>query len=123
AVLIESLDQATRGPADLQIVHKTVQDRLRSFNERMKVDLVLATDARGRVIARVGVDATVYKDGVEGYPLVADAMRGLRGDDTWSVGGKLYRVAASPVIQRDRYAGTVVIGQEAQSDLAESMKG
>ena len=122
AVLVESLDQATRGPADLALVHKTVQDRLRYFNDSMKVDLVLATDARGRVIARVGTDATVYKDGIEGYPLVADALRGLRGDDTWSMGGKLFRVAASPVLLRDRYVGTVVIGQEATSELAESMK-
>jgi HAMP domain-containing protein len=122
AVLVESLDQATRGPTDLALVHKTVQERLRYFNERMKVDLVSATDARGRVIARVGVDADVYRDSIEGYPLVADALRGLRGDDTWSIGGKLYRVAASPVILRDRYVGTVVIGQEATAELAESMK-
>jgi hypothetical protein len=122
AVLVESLDQATRGPTDLGLVHKTVQDRLKYFNERMKVDLVAATDARGRVIARVGVDGAVYKDSIEGYPLVADALRGLRGDDTWSIGDKLYRVAASPVILRDRYVGTVVIGQEATAELAESMK-
>ncbi len=122
AVLAESLDQATRGPADLQLVHKTVQDRLRSFNEQMKVDLLLSTDARGRVIARVGVDAAIYKDGIEGYSVIADALRGLRGDDTWSIAGKLYRVAASPVILRDRYVGAVVIGQEATTELAESMK-
>ncbi len=125
AVLAESLDQATRGPADLQLVHKTVQDRLRSFAEQMeqmKVDLLLSTDARGRVIARVGVDATVYKDGIEGYPLMVDALRGLRGDDTWSIAGKLYRVAASPVVLHDRYVGAVVIGQEVTNELAESMK-
>ncbi len=122
AVLGESLDQATKGPSDLALVHKTVQDRLHYFNESMKVDLVLATDAKGRVIARVGVEATVYKDNIDGYPVVGDALRGLRGDDTWSIGGKLFRVAASPVILRDRYVGSVVIGQEATAELAESMK-
>lgn len=122
AVLVEALDQATRGPADLTLVHKTVKDRLRFFNERMKVDLVLATDARGRVIARAGVDDGVYKDGVEGLPLVADALRGYRGDDTWSLDGKLYRVAASPVIARDRYVGSLVVGQEVGKELAQSMK-
>src|SRR6478752_390342 len=63
AVLVESLEQATKGPADLGLVHKTVQERLRYFNDKMKVDLVWATDARGRVIARAGLDEQVYKDG------------------------------------------------------------
>jgi hypothetical protein len=122
AVLVESLEQATKGPADLGLVHRTVQERLKYFNDKMKVDLVMATDARGRVIARVGLDESVYKDGVEGYPLVADALRGYRGDDTWSQGGKLYRVAASPVIRGDRYVGALVVGQEAAGELAQSMK-
>jgi hypothetical protein len=122
AVLVEALEQATKGPADLGLVHKTVQERLRYFNDKMKVDLVWATDARGRVIARAGLDEQAYKDGVEGFPLVADALRGLRGDDTWSLGGKLYRVAASPVIARDHYAGALVVGQEVAGELAQSMK-
>lgn len=122
AVLVEALEQATKGPADLGLVHKTVQERLRYFNDKMKVDLVWATDARGRVIARAGLDEQVYKDGIEGFPLVADALRGYRGDDTWSLGGKLYRVAASPVIARDHYAGSLVVGQEVAGELAQSMK-
>jgi hypothetical protein len=122
AVLIEALEQATKGPADLGLVHKTVQERLRYFNEQLKVDLMMATDARGRVIARAGLDENVYRDGVEGFPLVADALRGYRGDDTWSLGGKLYRVAASPVIARDRYAGALIVGQEVAGELAASMK-
>jgi hypothetical protein len=122
AVLVEALEQATKGPADLGLVHRTVQERLKYFNDKMKVDLVMATDAHGRVIARAGLDESVYKDGVEGYPLVGDALRGFRGDDTWSLGGKLYRVAASPVIRGDRYVGALVVGQEAASELAQSMK-
>jgi hypothetical protein len=122
AVLVEALEQATKGPADLGLVHKTVQERLRYFNDKMKVDLVWATDARGRVIARAGLDDHVYKDGIEGFPLVADALRGFRGDDAWSIGGKLYRVAASPVIARDHYAGSLIVGQEVAGELAQSMK-
>jgi hypothetical protein len=99
-----------------------VQERLRGFNDKIRVDLIVATDGKGRVIARVGADEGVYKDGLEGYPLVADALRGYRGDDTWSEGGKLFRVAASPVIARDRYAGALVIGQEVGAQLAQSMK-
>jgi hypothetical protein len=122
AVLVEALEQATRGPADLGLVHKTVQERLRYFNDKMKVDLVIACDAKGRVIARAGLDEAVYKDGVEGFPLISDALRGLRGDDTWSLDGKLYRVAASPVIARERYAGALVVGQEVGGELAQSMR-
>lgn len=122
AVLIESLEQATDGPADLGRVHRTAQDRIKYFNDKMKVDLVMATDARGRVIARAGLDESVYEDGVEGYPIVADALRGYRGDDTWSQGGKLYRVAASPVSRGDRHVGALIIAQEAASELAQSMK-
>jgi Double sensory domain of two-component sensor kinase len=123
AVLVNGLVEATKGPADLGILHKTVQERLRAFAEKSKVDLVLATDAKGRVVARAGVDDGVYKDFVEGFPLVADALRGLRGDDTWSLDGKLYRVAASPVIATapGKYAGTLVMGQEVGPALAQSL--
>jgi hypothetical protein len=122
AILMESLEEATRGPVDIGLIHKTVQERLGHFNDKMHVDLVLATDGKGRVIARAGLDEGIYRDDVDGIPLVADGLRGLRGDDTWSVGGRLYRVAASPVIARDRYVGVLVIGQEVTSELAQTMK-
>ena len=123
AVLLNALVEATKGPADLGILHKTVQERLRVFAEKSKVDLVLATDAKGRVIARAGLDEGVYKDFVDGLPLVGDALRGLRGDDTWSLEGKLYRVAASPVIAtgQGKYAGALVMGQEVGPELARSL--
>jgi hypothetical protein len=122
AVLVDALEQATHGATDLTIIHKTVQERLRVFAEKTRVDLLIATDGRGRVIARAGADEAVYKDGVEGLPLVADALRGLRGDDTWSLDGKLYRVAASPVIGPGRYAGVLVMGQEVGAELAQSLR-
>lgn len=123
AVLAESLEQASKGAADPQLVHKTVQERLRYFSETMRnVDLVLAVDAKGRAVARAGVDEAAYRDGVEGVPLIADALRGLRGDDTWSLEGRLYRVSASPVIARDRYVGALVVGQHVGPELAQSMK-
>jgi hypothetical protein len=125
AVLVNGLQEATKGPADLAMVHKTVQERLRAFAEKAKVDVVMATDAKGRVIARAGLDEGVYKDFVEGLPLVSDALRGLRGDDTWSLDGKLYRVAASPVISFSngpgRYVGSLVMGQEVGAALAQSL--
>jgi hypothetical protein len=124
AVIVTALEQASapRGPADLTIVHRTVQDELRHLNERLKVEMLMATDAKGRVIARAGVEEGEYKDFVDGLPLVADALRGLRGDDSWSIGGKLYRVAASPVIAKDKYVGALVIGQEVNTELALQLK-
>jgi hypothetical protein len=122
AVIVESLSEASRGPADLVIVHRTVQDRLRHFGGQLHADLALATDAKGRVIARLGPDEAAWKDGVEGLPLVADALRGLRGDDTWAIDGRVYRVVATPVMTRDRYVGALVVGQELGSQLAQSMK-
>jgi hypothetical protein len=121
AVLVNGLQEATKGPADLAMVHKTVQERLRAFAEKAKVDVVMATDGKGRVIARAGLDEGVYKDFVEGLPLVSDALRGLRGDDTWSLDGKLYRVAASPVIAPGKYVGCLVMGQEVGAALAQSL--
>jgi hypothetical protein len=121
AVLVNALAEATKGPADLGILHKTVQERLRVFAEKAKVDVVLAVDAKGRVIARAGLEDGVYKDFVDGLPLVGDALRGLRGDDTWSLDGKLYRVAASPVIAPNKYVGALVMGQEVGPPLAQSL--
>jgi hypothetical protein len=122
AVLVESLSEASRGPADLVIVHRTVQDRLKHFGGQLHAELALATDAKGRVIARLGPDDAVWKDGVEGLPLVADALRGLRGDDTWAVDGRVYRVVATPVMTKERYVGALVIGQELGGQLVQSMK-
>jgi hypothetical protein len=121
AVLVNGLQEATKGPADLAMVHKTVQERLRAFAEKAKVDIVLACDGKGRVIARSGLDEGIYKDSVEGLPLIGDALRGLRGDDTWSLDGKLYRVAASPVIGPGKYVGALVMGQEVGPALAQSL--
>ncbi len=97
AVLVESLEQATKGPADLGLVHKTVQERLRYFNDKMKVDLVWATDARGRVIARAGLDDQVYRDGVEGFP----ARRGCAA----RLSRRRHLVARRQALPRRRFAG------------------
>src|SRR5262245_10943397 len=53
AQLVESLDQASRG-GNLELLHRTIQDRLRGFNAQWKAHRVIAVDLRGRVIARAG---------------------------------------------------------------------
>ena len=68
---------------------------------------LLATDARGRVLARIGQDEAVYRDALDGWPLVSDALRGYRLGDLWLWQGTLYRVAAAPgnAAARDPFVG------------------
>ncbi len=122
AVLLEAVSEANRGPADLGILHKTVQERLRAFASKAGADLALATDARGRVLGRVGVDEATYKDAIDGLPIVAAALRGLRSDDTYVTDGRLYRLVASPVVSGGgKYIGVLVLGQEIGAQLAQSL--
>src|SRR5262249_36529268 len=53
----------------------------------------------GRVIAQVGYEAaTAFEDfELGGYPAVYDALHGYLRDDTWVLGGRVYRVVARPV--------------------------
>jgi hypothetical protein len=118
AQLYEALDQATRGGANLDLVHKTAQARLRYFNQEWKTDQLIAVDGKGRVVARTGIDENVWKDDISGEPVVAEALRGYRLDDTWDVSNKIYRVTASPVIAHDKYVGALLVVQEIGSDLA-----
>ncbi len=118
AQLYEALDQATRGGGNLDLVHKSAQARLRYFNQEWKTDGVIAVDGHGKVLARTGLDEAAWKDDLSGWPVVAEALRGYRLDDTWDLGGKLYRVTASPVIARDRYVGALLVVQEMGTDLA-----
>jgi hypothetical protein len=85
-----------------------------------KPDFVIATDRHGRVVARNGLDDKTYGDSLAGYYAVDDALDGYLRDDVWFLGGRLYRVAISPVIERRAgvYAGTVVLGHEFDGALA-----
>ena len=87
-------------------------------------DFALLIDRRGRVLARAGLDEESFGDTMAGRPLVDDALAGLLRDDLWYVGGRLYRVAASPVVHRDApasYVGAVVIGSAISKQLAEDV--
>jgi hypothetical protein len=122
AQLVEALDQSSRSVdlkvSGIDLVHKSAQARLRSFNGDLKTDAIIAVDARGRVLARTGLEEAVWRDEIAGYPVVAEALRGYRLDDTWDTGEKLYRVTAAPVVARDRYVGCLVVLQEIGADLA-----
>jgi hypothetical protein len=123
-VLAGALDEASRGGTDKGL-HQTALERLRVFNSQLKMAFLVALDAHGRVLARVTEngegDAQAWGDSMAGFPVIADALRGYRGEDAVAIGGKLYRLAASPVIKHDRYAGALVIGMAAGDDLAKRM--
>lgn len=125
AVLQSGLDEMGRGQSELEILHQTAQGRLRELTRGVGAAFVLVADAKGRVLARVGQDEAVYRDALDGWPVLAEALRGYRLDDLWLTQGTLYRVAGSPIISaaRDRYVGAVVIGQVIGNDLAQSLRG
>jgi hypothetical protein len=76
---------------------------LLTINEKtpadFKEDALFAVDREGRVVAQVGFDAAnAFEDfEIGGYPAVFDALHGYLRDDTWILGGKMYRVVARPV--------------------------
>jgi len=74
-----------------------------AVNEKMHAefrnDATFAVDRDGRVVAQVGFDQATTFDDFElgGYAAVYDALHGYLRDDTWVMGGKIYRVVARPV--------------------------
>lgn len=122
AVLGEALAEAPRGGANLALVHQTVVERLRQFNQDWRASLVLAVDREGRVLARTGLDEDTWSDDLSGSPLVREALHGYMLDDLWHAGDKLLRMSAAPVIVRDEYVGALLIGAEMGSELAASLR-
>lgn len=89
-------------------------------------DFAILVDRRGRVLTRAGtgIDDKDFGDVMAGRPLVDEALAGYLRDDLWQIGGRLYRVAASPVIKRDppvAYVGAVVIGNAVSKTFAEEL--
>ena len=123
AVLVESLEQATKGPG---------RSRPRAQDGSGAAALLQRQDEGGPGLgdgrARTGDRARrPRRAGLQGR-----RSRAFRSSPTRCAAiaattpgrssGKLYRVAASPVIARDHYAGSLVVGQEVAGELAQSMK-
>jgi hypothetical protein len=127
AIIAESLDAASRGSGEYTVIHRSIQDRLRTLIPDLSsggIDVIVAVDNKGRVIARVGDNDKEYGDYIGGAELVADALRGYLSDDVWGTGGKLQRVAAAPVLSkgRDRIVGAIYVGAETGDALVERLK-
>src|SRR4029077_15615939 len=74
--------------------------------------------------ARVGDNEKEYGDYITGAEIIADALRGYLSDDVWGVGGRLQRLAAAPVVSknRDRIVGAVYVSAETGAALVERLK-
>jgi hypothetical protein len=127
AIISESLDAASRGSGEYTVIHRTIGDRIRTLIPDLSsggIDVIAAIDNKGRVISRVGENDKEYGDYIGGSELIADAIRGYLSDDVWGIGGKLQRVAAAPVLSknRDRIVGAIYIGAETGEALVERLK-
>jgi hypothetical protein len=101
---------------------RTVATQLLDSTTGDKPDFVFLVDARGRVVARVGVHDDRYGDTLAGYFVVDDALDGFMRDDLWIIDGTLYLVAAAPVLG-NRWAGAVIIGHAMDQELAKRLVG
>ncbi len=127
AIISESLDSATRGAGEINVIHKTVQDRFNSLIPDLAssgIAALVAVDNKGRVIARAGDNDKEYGDYVTGAEVVADALRGYLSDDVWGMNGRLMRMAAAPVLSkgRDRIVGALYVGAETGDGFVERLK-
>lgn len=127
AIISESLDSATRGAGEINVIHKTVMDRFHSLIPDLAsggIGALVAVDNKGRVVARVGENDKEYGDYVGGAEVVADALRGYLSDDVWGMNGRLLRVAAAPVLSkgRDRIVGALFVGADTGDGFAERLK-
>lgn len=129
--IVDLLEQASNRRGDLKQHQAKVGGRMLALVGRIKADsrpqLLIAVDARGKQIARVGPGEdrfTPGEDGLAGLPLVEAALRGCRADDSWNLDGKLFLMTASPVISRarGRYVGALLLGQEVNEAFARKLK-
>jgi hypothetical protein len=78
---------------------KALDAILQKLPAEVRPSALFAVDRDGRVLAQIGYDAAAQFDDFElgGYPAVFDALHGYLRDDSWVLGGRLYRVVARPV--------------------------
>ena len=127
AVLAEALDGASRGSGELAVQHRTVQSRVMALLPDLTgagISTIVALDANGRVVARVGEDDKSFGESIGGAEIIDDALRGFLSDDVWGAGSHLLRVAAAPVLSkgRDRIVGALYVGAETGEGFSERLK-
>src|SRR5262249_55300953 len=80
-------------------VKSALKKQYNSIPADQKFDALFAVDQGGRVVAQGGFDQASGIENFElgGYPVVADALHGWVRDDSWVLGGRIYRVVGRPV--------------------------
>jgi len=121
--ILYNASKADKISKDMHLTAKSAIAELVDNVKGNKPDFVIAIDHLGRVVARNGVDEDKWGDSVKGYFAVDDALDGYLRDDIWRYNNSLYRIAASPVIERraGAYAGVIVLGHEFNNALAEKL--
>ncbi len=87
--------------------------------EGLAGDLLIATDARGVVVAQVGGRTPPAGAGYGEFPLVRRALEGFVRDDVWIVDDEVFRMAARPVIDGGQYVGAILHGKRVDAQFAE----
>lgn len=129
--IVENLNAANTKTREVTKLKEAMTTAMKSAVSHLKPNarpaLMIAVDYQGKQIARIGFGEKNFRpgrDGMVGYPLVRAALRGYLADDTWSVDGRLFMMAASPVLSRskNRYVGALLIGQEVNKTFALNLK-
>lgn len=109
-----------RGELDSRL-RSTLEDKLRGLNRQlggMQGDLLFAVDDEGYIVAQLGASPPPAGAGLGAFPLVSRALAGYVRDDTWVYNGRIYRMAARPVIDSGQYVGAIVHGMDLNDELA-----
>jgi serine/threonine-protein kinase len=107
----------------LETDEATQQDDLRLRQELLGADLVLATDADGRLLARTD-GAGQSGDDLGRWPVVAQALEGESARSLMAQDGTLYHAVAIPIGRPGQdLAGVLLSGFALDRALADEMKG
>lgn len=129
--LIEVLERAGARQKGIKRLNARANSVMLNLLSQIKRDvrptLFIAVDHRGKQIARIGPGDDKLRpgrDGLAGFPLVESALRGYMRDGSWDLDGRLYLMAAAPVISRSRtrYAGALILGREIDSGYTHQLK-
>ena len=107
AIISESLDAASRGSGEYNVIHRTIQDRFRTLIPDLAsggIDTLVAVDNKGRVVARVGDNEKEYGDNIMGAEI--DRRRDARLHLGRRLGRGRQAASASPPRRCSRRART-----------------
>lgn len=119
AVFDRSIETARRQAAFEEC--QAINDKL---GVQRRADIVLVTDAQGKVIARdLNVNAMFGEDVRKQFPVVAAALNGLPSGGVASLSNRMADIAAAPLARPDgKVLGTLLIGYAVTARDAQSRR-